>query len=148
MDSRCTTVPARPCSPSAEIGSNDFQETHPQELLGECSVYCEMAGTPEQTPRILESATRTAIERRGVAVVVIPGDILESRAVKARTVPIRPTSGSVLPSAEGLAEAARPLNTAERIIVLACAGGNSAGAPLSISGWSAQSVTWQRSCCR
>src|SRR5690606_30447561 len=48
--------------PSSEIGSNYFQETHPQELFRECSVYCEMVGSPEQMPRILEIAMRTAIE--------------------------------------------------------------------------------------
>jgi pyruvate dehydrogenase (quinone) len=108
--------------PSAEIGSNYFQETHPQELFRECSVYCEMVGSPEQMPRVLEVAMRTAIERRGVAVVVIPGDILQAKAVGARTVAIRPTSSSVLPSAEGLAEAARLLNTAENVTILAGAG--------------------------
>src|SRR5215510_7055797 len=28
--------------PSAEIGTGDFQETHPQTLLKECSHYCEL----------------------------------------------------------------------------------------------------------
>lgn len=108
--------------PSSEIGSNYFQETHPQELFRECSVYCEMVGSPEQMPRILEIAMRTAIERRGVAVVVIPGDILQKSAESARTVAIRPTSSSVLPSAEGLAEAARLLNDADKVTILAGAG--------------------------
>ena len=31
--------------PSSEIGSSYFQETHPQELFKECSVYCEMASS-------------------------------------------------------------------------------------------------------
>ncbi|MET0885053.1 MAG: ubiquinone-dependent pyruvate dehydrogenase [Mycetocola sp.] len=108
--------------PSSEIGSNYFQETHPQELFRECSVYCEMVGSADQMPRILEVAMRTAIERRGVAVIVIPGDILQAKAVAARTVPIRPTVSSVIPSAEGLAEAARLLNTAEKVTILAGAG--------------------------
>ncbi|MET0885468.1 MAG: ubiquinone-dependent pyruvate dehydrogenase [Mycetocola sp.] len=108
--------------PSAEIGSNYFQETHPQELFRECSVYCEMVGTPEQMPRVLEIAMRTAIERRGVAVIVIPGDVLGAKATLDRRVPIRPTSSSVLPSAEALAEAARLLNTAEKVTILAGAG--------------------------
>src|SRR5208282_733100 len=62
--------------PSAEIGGTYFQETHPQELFRECSVYCEMAGIPGQFPHILNIAIRSAIERRGVAVLVIPGDVL------------------------------------------------------------------------
>lgn len=61
--------------PSSEIGSNYFQETHPQELFRECSVYCELISTPDQMPRVLEVAMRTAILKKGVAVVVIPGDV-------------------------------------------------------------------------
>src|SRR5882757_6627705 len=36
--------------PSAEIGGNYFQETHPQELFREWRVYCELAGTPGEFP--------------------------------------------------------------------------------------------------
>ena len=62
--------------PSAEIGGSYFQETHPQELFRECSVYCELASTPAQFPYVLDIAVRTAVERRGVAVLVVPGDVL------------------------------------------------------------------------
>src|SRR3981189_1648039 len=66
--------------PRSEIGSEYFQETHPQELFRECSVYCELVSTPEMAPRILEMAMRTAVEENGVAVVVVPGEILLQRA--------------------------------------------------------------------
>ncbi len=108
--------------PSAEIGSGYFQETHPQELFRECSVFSEMVGSAEQMPRLLEVAMRTAIERRGVAVLVIPGDVLQAEAENARTVSIRPTKSSVLPSPEGLAEAAALLNGAAKVTILAGAG--------------------------
>ena len=58
--------------PLDEVGSGYFQETHPQELFRECSVYCELVSKPETAPRITEMAMRAAIEQRGVAVVVIP----------------------------------------------------------------------------
>ncbi len=61
--------------PSSEIGSNYFQETHPQDLFRECSHYCEMISNPAQLPHVLETAIRAAISKRGVAVVVIPGDV-------------------------------------------------------------------------
>jgi thiamine pyrophosphate-dependent acetolactate synthase large subunit-like protein len=70
--------------PSAEIGSRYFQETHPQELFRECSVYCEMVSTPEQMPRVLETAIRAAVGLRGVAVVVIPGDVAMQEAAQER----------------------------------------------------------------
>jgi pyruvate dehydrogenase (quinone) len=61
--------------PSAEIGRGYFQETRPEALFRECSHYCELISHPEQLPAIMESAIRAAVGRRGVAVVVIPGDI-------------------------------------------------------------------------
>src|SRR5246500_1414717 len=42
--------------PSAEIGRNYFQETHPELLFRECSHYCELVSQPEQLPGILETA--------------------------------------------------------------------------------------------
>src|SRR5262245_4397689 len=61
--------------PGEEIGSGYFQETHPQDLFRECSVYRELVSVPDQMPWVLQIAMRSAIERRGVAVVVIPGEV-------------------------------------------------------------------------
>src|ERR1700694_5783221 len=61
--------------PREEIGGSYFQETHPTDLFRECSVYCELASVPEQLPRLLEIAMRTAVSRRGVAVIVVPGEV-------------------------------------------------------------------------
>ncbi|MBB3320351.1 MULTISPECIES: ubiquinone-dependent pyruvate dehydrogenase [unclassified Rhizobium] len=61
--------------PSVEIGRGYFQETHPDQLFRECSHYCELVSNPAQLPGVIETAVRTAISKRGVAVVVIPGDI-------------------------------------------------------------------------
>ena len=61
--------------PRDEIGSDYFQETHPQNLFQECSVYCELISVPEQIPRVLDIGMRTALERGGVAVIVVPGDV-------------------------------------------------------------------------
>src|ERR1700687_3391256 len=60
--------------PSRELGSGYFQETDPKHLFAQCSHYCELVSEPEQMPRVLEIAMQTAISRRGVAVVVVPGD--------------------------------------------------------------------------
>ena len=67
--------------PSGEIGSGYFQETHPEYLFAQCSHYCELVSQPEQMPRVLEIAMQTAISRRGVAVVAMPGDVALREAV-------------------------------------------------------------------
>ena len=60
--------------PSSEVGSGYFQKTQPQHLFKDCSHCCELVSQPEQMPRMLGIAMRTAIAKRGVAVIVIPGD--------------------------------------------------------------------------
>src|SRR5690242_6608792 len=52
--------------PSQEIGSNYFQETHPDQLFRDCSEYCELISQPTQLPRVLEIAIQTALAKRGV----------------------------------------------------------------------------------
>src|SRR5882757_11387669 len=66
--------------PRTEIGSQYFQETHPQDLFRECSVYRELVSTPEILPRVLEMAMRAAVEERGVAVMVVPGEVFLQRS--------------------------------------------------------------------
>ncbi|MFM0327588.1 ubiquinone-dependent pyruvate dehydrogenase [Caballeronia glebae] len=61
--------------PSTEIGLGYFQETHPQDLFKECSHFVELVSNASQFPRVLERAMRAAIEQRGVAVIVLPGDV-------------------------------------------------------------------------
>src|SRR6202167_6770687 len=61
--------------PSGEIGGGYFQETHPQDLFRECSHYCELVADTAQLPYVLENAIRAAVGKRGVAVLVVPGDI-------------------------------------------------------------------------
>ena len=61
--------------PSAEIGSGYFQETRPQTLFQECSHYCEFVSSANQMPRALEVAIREAVGKRGVSVLVLPGDV-------------------------------------------------------------------------
>lgn len=109
--------------PRTEIGSDYFQETHPQELFKECSVYCEMVSTPEMLPRILSMAMRAAVEENGVAVVVIPGEIFLSKADEsAWAAPVLPSKSVVRPDDATLARAASILNGASNITILAGAG--------------------------
>jgi pyruvate dehydrogenase (quinone) len=109
--------------PGDEIGSEYFQETHPQNLFRECSVYCELVGEPEQMPRVLEIAMRTALARSGVGVVVIPGEVFFADVPSgAKVVPVRAATAVIRPDDGSLAEAAEVLNSAQRVTILAGAG--------------------------
>lgn len=113
--------------PSAEIGRGYFQETHPEQLFRECSHYCELVSHPEQLPGVLEAAIRTAVGRRGVAVVVIPGDIaLQEVSTPISTGPsIAVNPPVVVPNDHDLGELAALLNASGRTTLLCgrgCAG--------------------------
>jgi pyruvate dehydrogenase (quinone) len=109
--------------PREEIGDGYFQETHPQDLFQECSVYCELVSVPEQFPRILEIAIRTALERRGVAVVVIPGEVFVAESPATWDVrPVLKTQSVLRPDDRSLADAAEILNRSTRVTILAGAG--------------------------
>jgi pyruvate dehydrogenase (quinone) len=117
--------------PSAEIGTNYFQETHPQNLFKECSYFCEMVGIPEQMPRVLDIAIRTAINLSGVAVLVIPGDVALHNAPDDHSVPpIRLAKPLIRPNDQELREAADILNAGKKITILGGAGCKDAHAEL------------------
>ncbi|MFG3497124.1 pyruvate dehydrogenase [Streptomyces sp. NPDC047928] len=66
--------------PSGEIGLGYFQETHPDRLFQECSHYSELISSPQQMPRLLQTAIQHAVGRGGVSVVSLPGDIASHAA--------------------------------------------------------------------
>ena len=109
--------------PSQEIGSGYFQETHPELLFKECSHFCELVSNPAQMPRTLEIAIQTALSKRGVAVVVLPGDVaLLNAEDDDRRVNFTFARPHVVPRPEELDQLAVELNRATRITILAGAG--------------------------
>ena len=114
--------------PSAEIGSGYFQETHPEILFKECSHYCELVSSADQMPRTLEVAIREAVGKRGVAVVVMPGDVALQPAVNgppAKLAALLPPQPVIVPARSDLERLAAMLNGESRVTILCgsgCAG--------------------------
>ena len=109
--------------PSHEIGSGYFQETHPEHLFAQCSHYCELVSQPEQMPRVLEIAMQTALSRRGVAVIAIPGDVALRDAVEQqpRLHFPKPTP-RVCPAEDEIAALAKILNDSKKTTIFGGAG--------------------------
>ncbi|TCP93046.1 pyruvate dehydrogenase (quinone) [Sphingomonas sp. PP-CE-1A-559] len=119
--------------PSGEVGSNYFQETRPEALFRECSVYCETISDADQMPRTLETAIRAAVGHRGVSVVAMPGDV----ALRSTTGTLARSKGALLPppsvtipAESDIAELAALLNGAEKVTILAGRGCRTAHAEL------------------
>ena len=107
---------------SQEIGMAFFQETHPERTFQECSYWCEVV-TPKQMPHNLRVAIQTAVGKRGVSVVVLPGDLAAEEsggptvasAMVTDPSPVRPVPAQV----QALADA---INAA-RTVTLFCGAG-------------------------
>ncbi|HEY0523643.1 MAG TPA: ubiquinone-dependent pyruvate dehydrogenase [Stellaceae bacterium] len=109
--------------PSSEIGSGYFQETDPRALFAECSHYVGPVATVSQIGRTLDTAIREAVTKRGVSVVVIPGDVaLEDVEVATASRWIAPAAPIVQPNESDVAALAGLLNNCGRVTML-CGGG-------------------------
>ena len=102
--------------PTGEFGTEYFQETNTIKLFNDCSYYNEVATTPTQFPRMLQSAIQTAVTRKGVSVIGLPGDLAKASAVAVDSSVINyPAPPEVCPSEEDLAQLADMLNKHTRI---------------------------------
>ena len=109
--------------PSHEIGSGYFQETHPEHLFAQCSDYCELISQTEQMPRVLEIAIQSALSRRGVSVIALPGDVALRDAVEQLPrLHFPEPKPSVCPSDDEIAALAKILNESKKITILGGAG--------------------------
>ena len=117
--------------PSQEIGSGFFQETHPEQLFKDCSHFCELISHASQIPRILGIALRTALAKRGVAVVVMPGDVALCPCSSAPlSLGIMDLASIERPAGSALGHAAGMLNRAQKVTILGGAGCEGARAGL------------------
>lgn len=108
--------------PSKQIGSEFFQETHPDRLFNECSVYSELVSTAEQAPRVMHSAISHAVGLGGVAVVTLPGDIASLPASAPTPQWKRSLPASVVPAPESVAQLAEAINGVDKVAIFAGAG--------------------------
>jgi pyruvate dehydrogenase (quinone) len=114
--------------PSGEIGGGYFQETRPQDLFRDCSHYCELLSDVKQLPYVLENAIRAAVGLRGVAVIVVPGDVALRQPPSRDISPnfgLLPPAPIVCPAPEELRLLAEMLNAAKRVTLFCgrgCAG--------------------------
>ena len=67
---------------TSEMGMDYFQETNTIKLFDDCSCYNQMIMTAEQAPRIIQTAIQHALGKKGVAVIGLPGDVSQLKAVE------------------------------------------------------------------
>ncbi len=105
--------------PSSQIGQGYFQETHPDRLFTECSVYSELISTPTQSPRVVHGAIQHALGRGGVSVVTLPGDIADLDAVGEPAAYQHVRRGQIVPDTDTVRALADAINEAEKVAIFA-----------------------------
>jgi pyruvate dehydrogenase (quinone) len=109
--------------PSAQIGTQFFQETHPDRLFLECSVYSEMISSAAQAPRVIRSAIHHAYGGPGVAVLTLPGDVADLEAPDAGVdVLTPPPAPRVVPDEGAVRALAEAIDAAGKVTIFAGAG--------------------------
>ena len=105
--------------PTPDIGTDFFQEVNNDVLFADVADFAQTITSPAQLPQLLEQAVNTAYAEGGVAVLTLPGDVgslevpHDSRAPR-----FAPRTAEVTAPDDQLAEAARVLNSADRVTLL------------------------------
>ena len=108
--------------PSVQIGQMYFQETHPDRLFNECSVYNEMISSAEQAPRVVNAAIRHAVELSGVSVISLPGDVSDLKATSPSPKYVPSRRPVLSPNEDDVRQLADVLNRAKKVAIFAGAG--------------------------
>ena len=108
--------------PSVQIGQMYFQETHPDRLFNECSVYNELISSAEQAPRVVNAAIRHAVELSGVSVISLPGDVSDLKASSPSPKYVPSRRPVLTPNEEDVRQLAEVLNHAKKVAIFAGAG--------------------------
>jgi pyruvate dehydrogenase (quinone) len=105
--------------PREEMGSDFFQEVDNDALFADVSVFNQTVTSVDQLPGLIEQAGNAALQRRGVAVLTLPGDVggleLPKHTATPRFVADVPAA---TPSADSLHGAAAAINAADRVTLL------------------------------
>lgn len=108
--------------PSEKIGTGFFQETHPEIMFQECSHFCEMVNSGPHGATLLHIAIQTAIAKRGVSVLVVPGDVADQEVDGPLTKDLAVELGAVQPAAGPVGRLAEMIDEARSVMLFAGAG--------------------------
>lgn len=103
---------------TGEMGMDFFQETNTIKLFDDCSCYNQMIMTAEQAPRIIQTAIQHALGKKGVAVIGLPGDVSELKAVESNiSTQYFHCNPVIRPSDMELQQLAKAINESKKITV-------------------------------
>jgi pyruvate dehydrogenase (quinone) len=106
--------------PLAEIGSDFFQEVDNDKVFADVAAFTHTISSPTQMPLLLEQAVQTALSRKTVTVLTLPGDVGSMQVPRGTATP-RFTQADPPLSAdpEALVAAAAAIDAAASVAILA-----------------------------
>jgi pyruvate dehydrogenase (quinone) len=112
---------------ASQVNSNELGIDFPQEvdflpIYRTCSVFCEQLNNPGEARRLTTLAAQAALTRRGVAVLVVPGDISAIEVDEGPAYAVHTPQPVIRPSDAELDRIAAILNDGGKIAVYAGAG--------------------------
>jgi len=120
------------------LGAAYQQEVDLQVLFKDVSEFVQVCMEPAQARHLIDRAIRIALDRRGVATLIFPGDVQEEKAVEspprehgAVFSSIGYSRPRVLPHEEDVESAARLLNEGKKVAILAGQGASGASDELT-----------------
>jgi len=112
---------------ASQVNTNELGIDFPQEvdflsIYQSCSVFCEMLVNPAEARRLTTLAAQAALTKRGVAVLIVPGDLSALEVEEGPAYSVHVPRPIIRPSDAELDQIAALLNKGGRITVYAGAG--------------------------
>lgn len=112
---------------ASQVNTNELGIDFPQEvdflsIYRSCSVFCEMLVNPAEARRLTTLAAQAALTKRGVAVLIVPGDLSALEVEEGPAYSVHVPRPIIRPSDAELDQIAALLNKGGRITVYAGAG--------------------------
>lgn len=109
-----------------EVGLDFPQAVDQRKVYEQCSVFCEYISHPDQARRIVTLAAQAALNKHGVAVVIVNGDMFTESSKDELAWSVHRPEPILLPSNKELNGLAEALNHAEAITIYAGIGSRNA----------------------
>ncbi len=110
-----------------EVGLNFPQEVDQRKIYEQCSVFCEYISHPDQARRITVMAAQAALTKKGVAVIVVNGDMFSQTPTDDLPWSVHQARPVLRPNQTDLQKLADKLNQANKVTIYAGIGARGAG---------------------
>lgn len=106
--------------PHEQRGTNYFQEVDLKKIYDDVCEYQAIIKTPEMAPKVIQRAIKIALSKRTVVRIELPADVAEMDAAAEEFIhPIFKSDALLVPGTKSIEAAAKAINEAEHIAILA-----------------------------